>query len=666
MKNQNMSRNRSTIGITFYLAVSLPIISCIVILLSYNIDELDIVLSTISSLVDYSGFKTDGGWYFRLLLLLPVISISHYIGFKMLQNQETTFEIQLLQGLSITLYTIIISIFFIGVGWVLAVYVTRAFSYMHFFGNPIERFNQIISVNPYLSAYDLLSNYIWTNIAIFYIVLLVLIIIQSVLSKTLYAKKIEPFFAGYISHKANKNMKDEGLTSSEQEYNYLMSRVKDTKKYLPTKYFKKDQTFIAKDVDTNKPVYIDDGELFRKELPHFAIIGASGKGKGSFSQTFLCQMVLKGYPVVVFDPNDDTHMMKNLKDNAEKSNRNFHWINFKEYLIPQIDVLQKCSPYEFEELISSVFPYIEYKDSDGNYHNQFSRDAVFNYYVHELDNVECMYDLHQKIFNKYGEDALKSPNGELPQFVNEFLSLSKRLMVKVSKSISIKEAIEVGDVIYISCPRLNKRTELAVLCSMFMMRVVQILQYRDEDSKHVFMFMDEFPSFANLLVKESIEQLRKKACTMLVNMTSFESLVGIRTDVDGQAVMNAIITNSIKLIYQQPNRKISKSISDMTGTKVVYKENKVIKRNSAMKEIEEVTETIKVPVEVNVFSATLIENLPSNVALMLSYGLPRIVQTEVFKYAPDVKFPTVLQAEPYSVNDSETNSEDDNDIMGAL
>lgn len=666
MKNKNISRNKSNISITFYLAIALPIVSCIVILVSYNINGLDMVLSTISSLVDYSGFKTDGGWHFKLLLILPLISVAHYIAFSILKKHEIPFEIQLLQGFMVICYVVVLSIFFIGVGYTMAVFVIKAFSYMHFFGNPFDRLNEIFASHAYIKAYEDLSNYLWANIVNFYTVVIILCIAQVILAKTLYARKIEPFFAEYINNRANKNTKNEGLTSSQQEYDSLVDRVKDAKKYLPVKYFKNNQTFIGKDIDTNKPVYIDDGEIFRKELPHFAIVGASGKGKGSFSQTFLSQMILKGYPAIVFDPNDDTHLMKNLNFHANKVGRKFRLINFKDYLVSQIDILQKCSAYEFEELMGNMFPYLEYKDSDGNYYNQYSRDVIQKYYIKELNGAECMHDLHQKVFDKYGEDALKNPNGELPQFVSEFLSLSNRPLVKVRNSISIKESIEAGDVVYISCPRLNKRTELAVLCKAFMMRIVQILQNRDENSKHVFMFIDEFPSFANLLVKESIEQLRKKACTMLVNLTSFESLDGIRSDVDGGSVKTAIITNSIKLIYQQPNVKISRSISDMTGTKIVYKENKIIKRNSAMKEIEEAYETTKIPVEVNVFSPTLIENLPSNVALFLNYGLPKMVHTEVLKYPSDTEYPTLIQAEPYNTNDSETDSEDDNDIMGAL
>lgn len=669
MKNQNISKDRSTIGITSYLAVSLPIISCIVILLSYNIDGLDMVLSTISSLVDYSGFKTDGGWYFRLLLLLPVISISHYIGFKMLQNQETTFEIQLLQGLSITLYTIIISIFFIGVGWVLAVYVTRAFSYMHFFGNPIERFNQIISVNPYLRAYDLLSNYIWTNIAIFYIALLVFIIIQFVLSKTLYAKKIELFFSQYMTEKANNNRKIEGIKSSKDELNELDIKLKKLKTFESSNFFNKNHTFIARDIENKKPIYIDDKKIINKELPHFAIVGASSSGKGVFSQVFLVQMILKNQSVIVFDPNDDDHMMKNLKYNAERMGKKFHLIDFNDYEIPQIDILQQCKKGEFRRLTNVLFPALKIRNSEGNYHAKFSRKArrVYEKVLKEADEVKCMYDLHKQVFEIYNEDYFRADNGDIPQFVQEFLDFADIPMFKVKESISIAKAIENGDVIYVSCPEMSEDDEITYLCKAFFVRVLQIIKSRKlEDTNHVFLFVDEFAEFVNKTVKAAIKKIRKKRCTMVMNMTSFESLAGLQSDVDGNSVIDTVKINSIKLIYEQPHESISEKASKMTGEKIVNIEHNHIKRNEALQEINQIMETTQIPQKINIYSATMLVNLPPKVGIFVGQGLPRLVQTEVLKYPESVEFPTVLQVEPYSANDSETDSEDDNDIMGAL
>ena len=45
----------------------------------------------------------------------------------------------------------------------------------------------------------------------------------------------------------------------------------------------------------------------------------------------------------------------------------------------------------------------------------------------------------------------------LPQFIQELLDFANIPMFKVDESISISEAIQNGDVIYISCPEMSAR-----------------------------------------------------------------------------------------------------------------------------------------------------------------------------------------------------------------
>ena len=97
-----------------------------------------------------------------------------------------------------------------------------------------------------------------------------------------------------------------------------------------------------------------------------------------------------------------------------------------------------------------------------------------------------MYDLHKKVFEKYGEDYLKDDNGNLPQFIQEFLDFANIPMFKVEESISIADAIENGDVIYISCPEMSADDEITYLCKAFFIRILQIIKSRDlNNANHI-------------------------------------------------------------------------------------------------------------------------------------------------------------------------------------
>ena len=52
--------------------------------------------------------------------------------------------------------------------------------------------------------------------------------------------------------------------------------------------------------------------------------------------------------------------------------------------------------------------------------------------------------------------------------------------------------------------------------------------------------------------------------------------------------------------------------------------------------------------------------------MFVGQGLPKLVNTEVLKYPSDVKYPTVIQAEPYCDESDSKLEGDHDDIMGAL
>ena len=392
-------------------------------------------------------------------------------------------------------------------------------------------------------------------------------------------------------------------------------------------------------------------------------------------------MLHKGFPVIVFDPNKDDHMIKNLKYHADMLGKQFHWIDFENYNKPQIDLLQGCTEYQFKQLTNMMFPNLKIRESDGNYYAQFSRLAR-EVYAQEVSSASCMYDLHQKIFEKYTEDHLKGEDGNIPQFVNEFLAMAKLGIMRVQDSIQIEEIINNGDVLYISCPEMEADDELSVLCRALFMRTLQIIKSRDEgNKKHVFLFVDEFADFVNASVKKAIEQVRKKACTLLMNMTSFESLRGTQKDVDSEAFIDTVKINSIKLIYAQPDSRIAKNVSNMTGEKIVKVEREYLERNEALKELQHAGETYQTPEKVPVYSSTIIENLPPNVGVLLGLGLPKLIQTDTLRYPSEVHKPNLINAREFQLkNDNvlgleskgdktsqqQNQSNDQNDLMEVL
>ena len=150
----------------------------------------------------------------------------------------------------------------------------------------------------------------------------------------------------------------------------------------------------------------------------------------------------------------------------------------------------------------------------------------------------------------------------------------------------------------------------------------------------------------------------------MLNDDTTESLDGIDTDVKGSAVITTVKNNSLKLIYQQPHEELSEKASKMTGEKIIKVESNHIKRNEAMQEIDQVMETVQISQMTNVFSPTMLANLPAKVGVFVGQCLPKLVQTEILKYPKDTQSPSLLEAPAY-IDEKESDS-DDSDIMGAL
>ena len=211
---------------------------------------------------------------------------------------------------------------------------------------------------------------------------------------------------------------------------------------------------------------------------------------------------------------------------------NMHIIDFTNYDIPQFDLLQKCTRYEFDTLTSYMFPFLENRGSDGNYYAQFSR-RVRKLFSKEAANATCMQNLIDIVYEKYGENALYGDDGSMPQFVTEFTEIAELPICRTANGINLSEAIENGDMIYVVCPDFSNEDYLVGLCKALFNRILQIIKARDEGTgRRVLWFIDEFAEFVNKPMKMAIEQIRKKGCNFIFNMTSFDSLIGINKDVN--------------------------------------------------------------------------------------------------------------------------------------
>ena len=503
--------------------------------------------------------------------------------------------------------------------------------------------------------------------------LIAAIIIHFFLKRFIYKIKISSPLNDLLIRMNQKNTQIDTPSDIRDDIQRINKIVKKLKKssYSPAQHFrlkdtlfKKQALFLCKEVETKKPIYLPIEKIKNRSMPHFSVTGASGYGKGVFSQVFLAQTILMGYGAIIFDPNDDQHMLKNLRYYAEMKGVKFHYINFKEYTTPQFDLLQNCNEYTFNLLTNGMFPFLEMRQGDSNFYAKDSR-KVREIFSSEAKHASCMYDLLKRVVEKYPEKELLDDAGNVPQFITEFEQIAELPICRVKESFSISDAIENGDVIYIDCPDLSNEDYLTLLCKSLFNRILHIIKSRDEsNSKHVFWYVDEFAEFVSKPVKSAIEQVRKKGCTFLFNMTSYDSLIGAKADIDTKSFATSVRINSYKLTYCQPDSEVAKSMSGLTGEKIVHK-------SSMSGQVDETNATVfddndrrLMSDKENLISAGIISNLPEKVGVLMITGtsLSTLVYTGILTYPDSIQRPEVKAMKEYPMSDVVHIAKEDKEI----
>ena len=504
-----------------------------------------------------------------------------------------------------------------------------------------------------------------------FISFIIAVVINVLAKRFIYTKYISAPLNHTLTRINQKNTmldKPSDIRDDLDEIKSVVSKIKNSN-YSPKDYFRikekgnhKQAIFLCKSVKKDKAIYIPIEKVLDRSMPHFAVTGASGYGKGVFSQVFLTQTILMGFATIVFDPNEDQHMLKNLKYHADKRGVKFHYIDFKDYTKPQFDLLQNCDEYSFDLLTDNMFPFLEMRSADSNFYAMDSR-KIRELFSKEAKYSCCMADLVNRVKLKYPEADLIDSQGNTPQFITEFEQISEVPICRVTESINFAKAIENGDVIYINCPDFAYDNYRTLLCKSLFNRLLNIIKSREEkDSKHVFFFIDELAEFVNKNLKSAIEQVRKKGCTFLFNMTSYDSLLGARTDIDTKSFVTSVRINSYKLTYCQPDASVARDISSLTGEKVIHNSSMNAKVDVNNSTVFNDNDRRLISDKENLISSGAISNLPPKVGVLMKTGesIPELVYTGILTYPDSVQKPKVNPAELYSIpkkNGKEQNKE---------
>jgi hypothetical protein len=279
-----------------------------------------------------------------------------------------------------------------------------------------------------------------------------------------------------------------------------------------------------------------------------------------------------GYCNIAFLPKVDEMLLKQMTLSAKENGKTLHVIDLNQVNAPQFDLLQNCQSHEFDTLTDYLFPYLEMSNEGKNYYAKFSR-KVRDKMSPLAPQASCLLNLIELFNQKYKLDDFLNSDGEIPQFLEEFCNLADMDICKTTTGIDFRKLIANGDMLYVICPDMTFDNYKSMLCKALFNRLSQIISERPESNpQRIFWFLDEFPEFVSRPMQKAIEQVRKKGCIFIFNMTSFASLDTTRKDVKSYSFIKSTIVNSSLLVYGTPDIHLAREISDLTGKIPVYKQ----------------------------------------------------------------------------------------------
>lgn len=352
----------------------------------------------------------------------------------------------------------------------------------------------------------------------------------------------------------------------------------------------------------NDPVRVDY-EKFRTS--HVQVVGTTGTGKGVASTLLLVQALRAGEAVVVVDPKSDEWAPHVLKEEAERLDVPFRYIDLREDQ-PQIDFFADLNSEQAEELLISGFALAE-RGEAADFYRVSDRKAAFKM----ASIIGRHHTFTSLLKSDEGADTAKWAAG----FHSKLEEISRVKALQAPGGLRLSDVLE-GGCTYIVGSFRNSRIITAQ--RMLFTRLIQIAEARDRITsrpRQICVFLDEFRYHISRPALEGLATVRDKGMHIVLAHQSIDDLRDAPADLDGDSVVGAVIENcSMRVAYRVQSPDTAEWLARMSGEILVDDETRKIKRNVALSEHVDPDRTVRQAVR-NLIDTNMFLNLPPRVAV---------------------------------------------------
>jgi hypothetical protein len=313
----------------------------------------------------------------------------------------------------------------------------------------------------------------------------------------------------------------------------------------------------------NQPVYLPWNRL---NSSHVAVLGETGSGKGIMLSNIAVQCLRSGQSVVFFDPKSDRYSPKILAAVAKRMSKKFALLDLSSTEFAQVNPLSGCTAVQVEEMLVAGFS-LTPTGTDGDYYRGKDLDAAgLAAAVVVGEGCSCFPALLERCLS-IAEIA------EQDNFVRKLRQLSTLQAVATEDGVDLSEFVNGGHVLYIVGSSDNERVKM--LQKILLIRILQIIKARSRDGarKPVAVVLDEFKYLLSPVALNALGVVRDFDAHFFLghqSMSDLRQCVGV----DPEAAFGAVVDNtSIKIVHKISDSDYAKRLSDLSGTKKVFREN---------------------------------------------------------------------------------------------
>lgn len=384
---------------------------------------------------------------------------------------------------------------------------------------------------------------------------------------------------------------------------------KPRQEYDPRTYHKPDRFFLGLST-TGNPIYWDGS------LPHVAIGGTSGSGKGRKLQDLAAQSVASGEALVYLDPKDDEWGAHALYSACMKAGRPYHYLRLLPESPSQFNLLAGAKGWEIEELFTATFD-LNDKGKASDFFKAKDRNAAA---VAAKLAAERNLTFSQ-LYHEMKADEFWSE--EAPGFMDKLREIAGVEAINAQAEQSfLATLIEEGGGLYV----VGSMTLQSVrrVQQMIFVRVQQMASARDrmaEKLRTVCVIADEVKYHISRPVLQGLGASRDKGMRVVLAFQSFMDLRDCPDDMDPDMVVGAIVENTpCKLIYRIEDPATARWLAEKSGIILIDDESRQLERNIALAETSKGGRTIR-QAEHFLIDTNKIMNLPPGLGVLFGQGL---------------------------------------------